>query len=165
MKELLLRICEYNAWANQRFIDVLSTVDAAIPDQEIISSFNSIRATVQHTWGAEDIWLQRLTQVPNPVWAGLHFKGDFHTLLDLWRKSSDGLTHFVKSLEDPTAFSKILVVEHLNNERFHYEISAIIQHACNHSSYHRGQLVTMMRQAGIKTIPGTDLSSFVRIPI
>ena len=165
MKELLLRICRHNAWANKHFIDVLAPLDKEILDREIISSFNSIRATILHMWGAEDIWLQRLTGVPEPVWNVPGFKASNQELLDHWEKSSDGLITFVTNIENEMDFSKILEVTHLNNERYQYEISSIIQHVCNHGSYHRGQLVTMMRQAGITSIPGTDLSSFLRVRV
>jgi uncharacterized damage-inducible protein DinB len=37
----------------------------------------------------------------------------------------------------------------------------MFRHVVNHSSYHRGQVVTMMRQAGVKP-PSTDLILFYR---
>lgn len=38
----------------------------------------------------------------------------------------------------------------------------MIQHCVNHSSYHRGQLITMMRQVGATSIPNTDMIAFYR---
>ena len=37
----------------------------------------------------------------------------------------------------------------------------VVLHLVNHGSYHRGQVATMLRQAGIKP-PGTDLISYYR---
>ena len=36
-----------------------------------------------------------------------------------------------------------------------------LQHVVNHSSYHRGQVVTLLRQLGVDPI-GTDLIAFYR---
>jgi uncharacterized damage-inducible protein DinB len=33
----------------------------------------------------------------------------------------------------------------------------------NHATYHRGQLVTMLRQIGAEKIPATDFAAFVRL--
>jgi uncharacterized damage-inducible protein DinB len=35
-------------------------------------------------------------------------------------------------------------------------------HVFNHGTYHRGQLVTMLRQVGVTEIPQTDYIAFVR---
>jgi uncharacterized damage-inducible protein DinB len=39
----------------------------------------------------------------------------------------------------------------------------ILMHCFNHSSYHRGQLVTMMRQLDLTDIPAMDLVVFQRL--
>jgi uncharacterized damage-inducible protein DinB len=36
------------------------------------------------------------------------------------------------------------------------------QHLANHGTYHRGQVVTMLRQLGVTTVPSTDLIAFYR---
>ncbi|MGB3075794.1 MAG: DinB family protein, partial [Chitinophagales bacterium] len=38
----------------------------------------------------------------------------------------------------------------------------ILMHVSNHGTYHRGQLVTMLREAGKTEIPATDLIAFYR---
>jgi uncharacterized damage-inducible protein DinB len=38
----------------------------------------------------------------------------------------------------------------------------VLHHIFNHSTYHRGQLVTMLRQLGSKDIPATDFIAFVK---
>ena len=38
----------------------------------------------------------------------------------------------------------------------------MIMHCLNHSSYHRGQVVTQMRELGLEDIPRTDLIHFQR---
>ena len=162
MKELFLRTVRYNAWANDRFIDLLRRLDDATPDLEIASSFPSIRKTVLHIWGAEDVWLQRLQQVPKPVWKSAAFTGSNHDLCDNWQASSAAYIPFVAAAADDAFFRQVIRV--VNTKGVHYddEIGAILQHVANHATYHRGQLVTMLRQAGITEIPQTDLIAFTR---
>jgi uncharacterized damage-inducible protein DinB len=53
----------FNLWANGKFVEILKTVDENIFEQEVISSFPSLRKTVLHIWDAEFIWLKRIEGV------------------------------------------------------------------------------------------------------
>jgi len=39
----------------------------------------------------------------------------------------------------------------------------MLQHVFNHATYHRGQLVTMLRQLGQDKIPDTDFYTYCRL--
>jgi uncharacterized damage-inducible protein DinB len=41
-------------------------------------------------------------------------------------------------------------------------LADLIRHAVNHSTYHRGQVATQLRQLGV-TPPGTDLVAYLRL--
>ena len=85
MKDLLQQMARYNIWANKQFIDILLKMNDEILDKEINSSFPSIRATIYHMWSAEDIWLQRLLLVEQPVWAQSVFEGSFKEAVNKWQ--------------------------------------------------------------------------------
>jgi uncharacterized damage-inducible protein DinB len=38
-----------------------------------------------------------------------------------------------------------------------------IQHCMNHSTFHRGQLVTLLRQVGAAKLPATDFIAYCRL--
>jgi uncharacterized damage-inducible protein DinB len=38
----------------------------------------------------------------------------------------------------------------------------MLAHVFNHNTYHRGQLITMLRQVGVTDLPQTDLIFFYR---
>ena len=162
MKELLLRAAWYNAWANEHFIELLITLSNEELDMEIISSFPCIRKTVMHIWGAEDIWIQRFESVERPVWKPATFNGGITALCDEWRIASSGLIRFTGRLKDDEALSQIVTGVNLKGEPFNDPLGAGLQHVFNHSTYHRGQLVTMLRQAGVTAIPQTDLIVYTR---
>jgi uncharacterized damage-inducible protein DinB len=45
--------------------------------------------------------------------------------------------------------------ENARGERWEYSLGHMMQHIVNHSTYHRGQVVTLLRQLG-QTPPPTD---------
>ncbi len=141
-------------------IDLLLKQDDKILDMEITSSFNSLRQTVYHMWGAEDIWLQRLLLAEQPVWKPSVFKGDMKEACAAWQEASKGLQQFVEKQFNDAAFSHVLQYYNLKKQSNKTTVSRALLQAFNHATYHRGQLVTMLRQAGVTKIPGTDIHLF-----
>ncbi len=162
MKESLLQYAEYNAWANKRVTDALLKLDDGLVDREIVSSFSSARDTVCHTLGAEYIWLQRLQLAEHPVWLGSGYDGTFAEACAFWTKVSADLVHFVAKQFDDRALQH--VVQYYDRAKVAHKtpVNEVLHHVFNHSTYHRGQLVTMIRQCGATQIPGTDFIAFVR---
>jgi uncharacterized damage-inducible protein DinB len=162
MKELLGQYAEYNVWANNKMIDVMLKPEDGFVDHEIISSFPSIRSTVYHCWSAEYIWLQRLQLVENPLWIAGEFSGTFEDACREWKTVSDALVQFTKRQYDDKAFTH--VVQYYDRAKVSYKtpVYEVLHHVFNHSTYHRGQLVTMLRQLALKEIPATDFIAFTR---
>jgi len=164
MKDLLLQYARYNQWANHRFIDVLLTLDEEKLELQIASSFSTIRETVYHMWSAEFIWLQRLELTENPVWIEDIFKGSFAEACANWQTVSKGIIDFISRQYDDRSFEHVLQYYTRQKKSFKTPVSGVLLHVFNHATYHRGQLVTMLRQAGEKKIPGTDMITFLANP-
>ncbi len=160
MKELLLSYARYNVWANKQMIDALFKLEPALVDKEIASSFPSLRKTVYHVWGAEDIWLQRLQHVAKPTWVAAAFEGSFQEACHNWEQVSAQLLHYVSAMQDD-ALHNTLHYNDIKGNPYQRKIWEVLQHVCNHSTYHRGQLVTMLRQCGATEIPQTDFSFYL----
>lgn len=163
MKESLLQMARYNIWANKRFIDLLVKLDEAVLDQELISSYSTIRRTVYHMWSAEFVWLQRLQLVEHPIWMETLFNGSIQEACTEWQKTSNALLQFIERQYNDRAMEHVLQYYNSKKESFKQPVYSILQHVFNHGTYHRGQLVTMLRQAGITKIPGTDLVIYTRL--
>lgn len=162
MKELLVQNARYNVWANKLITDVLLKLTDEQLDQEIVSSFPSIRQTAYHSWGAEDIWLQRLALAERPVWTPHSFTGTFAEACAAWQKASAELLQFTEKQYDDKALQHEVLYYDLKKMPQKTPVYQILQHVFNHATYHRGQLVTMMRQVGVTEIPQTDFIAFVR---
>ncbi len=143
-------------------IEAIHKLPADALEKEITSSFSSLCTTVYHTWSAETIWLQRLELVEHPAWAEADFQGTFTEACAAWEKASRGLIRFATAQNNDAAFQHMCIYYDRQKISHKTAVWEILQHVFNHSTYHRGQLVTMLRQAGAATIPGTDFITYVR---
>ena len=50
----------------------------------------------------------------------------------------------------------------LRGEPFDDTYEETLFHVVNHGTYHRGQLIMMLREAGVTSLPGTDLIHYLR---
>ncbi len=161
MKETLLQFARYNIWANKLMIDAILKLSPEQVDKEITSSFNTIRKTVLHSYAAEYIWLQRLQLAENPVWAGNDIDSTIATTGNRWQEVSLALSIFVEKQFDDNAMEHVLQFYDLQKQSHKIPVFKVLLHVFNHATYHRGQLITMLRQAGETKIPRTDFIHWV----
>jgi uncharacterized damage-inducible protein DinB len=154
-ESVLKRYVAYNLWANQQMAEWLKEASPESWEQEIESSFTSLKKTALHIWSAEFLWLKVLqdsTYEDNPT---KDFTGTFEELIAQWLAASEAFHLYVAQLSEEQFDAQ----RGSNSPLF---VSDIIQHCMNHSTYHRGQLITMGRQAGLGTPPRTDFIFYVR---
>jgi uncharacterized damage-inducible protein DinB len=160
-KQYFVELAEFNVWANDIVLSWLNSINDEQWGKYVKSSFNSIGETVLHIVSAESVWLERLNKVESPVWLQSTFKGTKDETTALWKNTSAGLKKFIDGFHESTMMEK-LVFKRLNGDRYempHYQVFA---HVFNHSTYHRGQLVTMLRQVGFTDVNSTDMLGFFR---
>lgn len=163
MKQLLDSYTQFNYWANQK---MLTAIEKQLTenqlDMPIVSSFDSIRKTIYHLWDAESIWMKRWNGLPIEGWPSKHFTGNFQQCKKELLENSLALAEFVGKMP-----------EEKMNDYFHFRLMNGTEgksmywqsflHVFNHGTYHRGQLVTMMRQAGATEVPQTDYIAYSRL--
>lgn len=161
MKDLLQKYANYNIWANKHFVDLLRICSKEQLEQEITSSFPTLKDTVYHMWSAEDIWIQRLSYVERPVWQAGLFKGDFSIALDNWELASQKLSQFIADKDEATLQTSTVKYEDLKKRVYELPIHIGLMQVLNHATYHRGQLVTMLRSVGFTDMPQTDFHVYM----
>lgn len=157
MDQRYLDYASYNIWANDRLINDLLALDNQLLTKEVIGSYPTIRATLIHIWFAETGWLSRLKENGWDTKEVTEFKGTNKELFKVWKKTSQEFKEFTATAD----LEKEIHFEH-KAENFSIPIREIIQTVCNHGSYHRGQIVMMMRQFGVNKIAQTDYIEWVR---
>jgi len=161
MKELLKQYAAYNVWASQRIIDLMLTLSEDKHLQEVPSSFKSLLRTVLHMLDAESIWWQRMKLQERIVVPSEGFTGNM-------QDACSGLLQQSKQWEEWVSNASELSVDHVfqyqnaKREFFKMPIYQMLHHVFNHGTYHRGQLINMLRQLGIEKIPQTDFAFWTR---
>lgn len=150
---------DYNLWANRLIGARLALVSTELIDMEIMSSFSSIRKTVFHIWDAETIWLARLQGTSPTEFPSINMPPD--TPVHYFLKKSEEFQEFVHAQTEEFLKSEI-TYKTTTGTPYTMEVSGIIMHCMNHSTFHRGQIVTLLRQVGLADIPQTDLIEFMR---
>jgi uncharacterized damage-inducible protein DinB len=161
-KQYFIELADFNIWANDIFCSSLDKISNEQWNEKIISSFNSIQETVLHIISAETAWLERLQKNEKVAWLQYEFKGSKDEHIALWKKSSEQLKEFIVSF-DESKMNDMFSFKRFNGEENTMKYYEVFAHAFNHATYHRGQVVTMLRQAGFTDIQSTDLLGFYRI--
>jgi uncharacterized damage-inducible protein DinB len=157
----ILKLTQYNLWANRRISELVEEWDEEKFSREINSSFPSIKKTVLHIWDAQVIWTLRLYGKIIYSWPSKNFKGTKEELLTGFIHSSKELEEYVNTLKTDEE-KAIIEYSNLKGEKFSTSISDIIIHCINHSTFHRGQIITMLRQTGKTELISTDYIIFLR---
>lgn len=157
--ELLKKYASYNKWANEQLANWLLEASEIKMNTEIESSFNTLIKTIKHIWNAEYGWLQALQGAPwglPPKQENCEQATDF---IKGWIATSDEFETFILSLPDKEFYKEI----ETGKDRKPSSKESIILHVFNHSTYHRGQLITMGRQAGLDLPPRTDFIYYIAL--
>lgn len=150
----------YNAWANRRMFDGVAPVPEEQYLQDLKSSHGGIHGTLAHLVWAEQLWLARWQGQPNPP---VPQGRDLRTLVDVrarWEAIEAERTAWLADFTDARLGNTVRIKPTTGGE-FVHTFREMFRHLVNHSSYHRGQVVTMLRQLGHQP-PSTDLILFYR---
>jgi uncharacterized damage-inducible protein DinB len=161
MKQLLQQYAAYNLWANKIITDKLSQISTEILYKEMNDSFGGIYKTVIHLLDVESIWWQRLKLQEHVEWPGKNFKGNFEELSQQLLLLSKQWSDWVHAANDIN-LTHVFGYQNSKKEFFKQPVYEMLMHLFNHQTFHRGQIITMLRQNGIEKIPRTDFIVFSR---
>ena len=150
----------YTEWANGRILESIRGLSEEERTRPLQSSFPTIRATMAHIVMAEWVWLQRwkgISPTGIPEWAK-------DAALEIIEENLHAIeaerAALIDSLDDD-ALQRELSYRKIDGSDHVHRILDLMLHVANHSTYHRGQLTTMLRQVGA-TPPATDLIVYLR---
>lgn len=157
----MLKYAQYNQWAHKRLLDLINSLNTDQHHAEVSSSFNSLYKTILHVWGAEYLWLGRLKQEPVKR-PGDPFEGSFENLSKALEGIDQQFVNWFSGREDEQLTEK-LHYTNIAGQAFIESYDILLTHIFNHSTYHNGQLVTMLRALAIDKIPSTDFVAWTRL--
>jgi len=137
MKEKLIDLFEYTYHFNKEMIKIISENISKV-DEKTISLIN-------HTLNAQQIWNSRILGEPTfEVWQINPFE-NLEAINDQNFKKS---IHNVKNSD----FDQRIEYKNSRGTKFENSIFEMLFHAINHSTYHRGQINSLLKQNGIEPI-------------
>jgi len=144
----------YSRWANRRLLQAAGELSADELGRDLRGSFASITGTLRHLLWGERSWLRFWREDDfGPELSPADFP-DLPSIVETWTALE----------KDQDAFARELTEEKLRSPRMvdedSYVLEELIQHCLNHSTHHRGQVVSMLRQLG-RTPPNTGFRQFL----
>jgi uncharacterized damage-inducible protein DinB len=150
----------FNSWANARTRQAVESLPEDRLYIDMKNSFGSIHGTLVHIVGAEDIWLQRLQGADRGIFMKTEEYPTYASVTAKWNEVEMHWGEFLSTITEEH-LSRDLVFHNLKGEKVTQKVWMSLQHLVNHSTYHRGQITTLVRQAG-GTPVGTDLIAYYR---
>jgi uncharacterized damage-inducible protein DinB len=142
-------LAAYNRWMNERLYALCAELADAERKRDRGAFFRSIHGTLNHGLLGDRLWLGRFTATPFAV-AGLdqELYADFDELRRERERTDGEIVRWVASLT-PTDFEGTLhYTSFVSPAPRAYPFWAALTHFFNHQTHHRGQLTTLLMQAG-----------------
>jgi uncharacterized damage-inducible protein DinB len=158
--ELLRLLFQYNEWADRRMVDACSALTNEQFTRDLGSSFRSVRDTLVHLYGAEWVWNERIEgRSPTSLVAGTGFP-DLASVRTKLEEMDSFYIDYVSRLT-PQDLERVIHYKSFAGDEFSNPLWQTLHQLTNHASYHRGQIITLLRQLGAKPVT-TDLIAYYR---
>lgn len=133
MLELLLRLFEFDGWANQETLRSIETMPSP-PERGV--------ALIAHIAATERVWLERALSLPQsvavwPAWSLAETAKAFPDVLGEW-------TRLIATDE----LSREFAYTNTKGQEFRNKLSDVALHVAFHGVYHRGQIALLVREHG-----------------
>jgi len=133
MTEMLLRLLEFDIWANQQTLRSLEAMKNP-PERAV--------ALIAHIAAAQRVWLERARSLPQsvevwPQWSLPQTAKELPAVLGQWTRliATDDL-------------SREFAYTNTKGQQFQNKLADVALHVAFHGVYHRGQIAALVRQHG-----------------
>ncbi|WP_422959312.1 DinB family protein [Undibacterium sp. Xuan67W] len=164
----LILMASYNEWMNSKMYDAAGTLSAEDLAKDNGGFFRSILGTLNHIMVGDILWLRRFATHPanyhelNPV-LGLAQPESLDQILfvDFAESSAQRqmldvvISRWISSINDHD-LEHVLTYQRKSGGECRKDFYGLIMHFFNHQVHHRGQITTMLTQAGLD-VGATDL--------
>lgn len=160
---LIRKNASYNAWTSQTLVKWLAGKDIHLIDQIVPSSFPSIRATLIHILNTERFWLDVMRKTQLTFSSADLEAMPVDQLFKRFTQQAEDLSLYIDGLSEEEILEEVaLDTPWVKGSRPRYEF---LQHVVNHTTYHRGQIITIGRNLGFTDAPMTDFNYFNMMPV
>lgn len=165
-------MAEYNRWMNERLYEAAARLDGETLAADRGAFFGSILGTLNHIAVGDTIWLHRfarreasfsslsgLSRFPQPSSLSQSLAPDLEGLRGYRRELDALIERWVLQLR-PEHLSADFAYRNMAGVESSRNFGALLQHFFNHQTHHRGQVSTLLFQAGVD-VGVTDLLAVI----
>jgi uncharacterized damage-inducible protein DinB len=157
-EEALVHI-RYTGWASRRLLDAARSLPPELLSKDQGVSHTSILGTLAHTFFGDTVWYMR-TVDPTTPHPNQNEPPTLETLDTKWRELLQKWEAWAQTLTDAD-LDRNVVYRLRDGTSGETSVKHVILHLVNHGTLHRGQVMALLRQAGIPP-PPTDLIFYYR---
>jgi uncharacterized damage-inducible protein DinB len=148
----------FHRWATARVLGVTATLTPDQLTRDLGSSFPSVLGTLAHMLGSEWYWLNRWQGTSPPKLPREWDLSTHASLVAIWNTVQSDVAEFVAELTEERLLATV-AYHNTKGHAFSVPLHQLMRHVVNHASYHRGQVVTMLRQLGVEPV-WTDMVGY-----
>jgi len=167
IKQVLQTELAYSEWANRRLLQACEELTPEEFSRDLGASHSGIGKTLLHILYAERVWTHRLVTNFLPEFEllgdpksdpGPPLEPVFAVLVEHWPAVWNSAREWIGGLSDADLGHEMPSLR-AGGTNFYFSRWQIAVHMVNHSTMHRGQIMSMLRDLG-KQPPNTDLFNF-----
>jgi uncharacterized damage-inducible protein DinB len=159
--DYLKTLMRYKAWANE----LVYAAAGKLPEAELVAPrkivFGSLLRTLNHVHAMDEVWRAHLEGRPHGYATRNPDACPAFAELREAQKATDGW--FVRYADSLAREDEVVEFRFIGGGPGAMTRGHILLHVANHGTYHRGNVASMMYQAGMAP-PTTDLPVFLRRP-
>ncbi len=151
---------QFMKWADDIYFGLPAQFPAGKAEEDTGISFQSFTGTLQHIYKAELLWFRRVQNDLYPKIGDITIPDHIEQWQELWNGLHFAWIRWAETIEE-SGWEETVIHRTTSGSEMQLPRWQVIMHLVNHGSYHRGQLASLMRQAGLRP-PSTDLIAFYR---
>lgn len=154
----ILDLFAYNRWANGRLLDAAGQLSDDQFTHALGGSFPSLRDTLAHMLAADWVWLSRWQGDPLGTAPDLSGCTDIAAIRGRWEVLEAAQSAYLAGLTEASLARPVSIITRTGLS-LELPMRDTLRHVVNHATYHRGQVVTLLRQLGAEAV-STDLTLY-----
>lgn len=149
LREMIRTMYSYNNWANERILDACSHLSQQqfVAGEGVSTANPSIRDTLVHVLGAEELWLARFNGVSPTQFLEPKDFGTFDLVRQYWYEVAAHMQGYIDHVEDDL-LQESLHYQNLAGKPNAYPRWEAMLHLVNHGTQHRSELALLLTQLG-----------------
>ena len=172
LKAHLELMAEYNQWMNEKVYSAAGQLSSAELAEDRGAFFRSVLGTLNHLVVGDRIWLNRfamhppsthvlspVSKLPHPTSLDQILFEEFDALREHRQWLDEVIIHWVSGLNEAD-MDFMMSFRNTKGVARRMKLSPLIGHFFNHQTHHRGQLTTLLSQAG-QDVGVTDLFALI----